>query len=77
MLLLVISRMLGLFVNRSTADEKYILLNRENLSSSSQMQLSKKQNVFRIFLLYLSNLHQTFNILKEKVSLLAYVFLKI
>ena len=77
MLLLVISRMLGLFVNRSTADEKYILLNRENLSSSSQMQLSKKQNVFRIFLLHLSNLHQTFNILKEKVSLLAYVFLKI
>ena len=77
MLLLVISRMLGLFVNRSTADEKYILLNRENLSSSSQMQLSKKQNVFRIFLLHLSNLHQTFSILKEKVSLLAYVFLKI
>ena len=40
--LLVISEILGLFVNKSTADDKYYFRNSENLRQSIQMQLSKK-----------------------------------
>ena len=46
MSLLVISEILGLFVNTLTADDKYSLCNRENLLQSIQMQLSKEQKVF-------------------------------
>ena len=38
--LLVICKILGLFVNTLTADEKYSLLNRDNLMQPIQMQLS-------------------------------------
>ena len=41
-LLLVICKILRLFVNRFTADDKYSLLNRDNLMEPIQMQLSEK-----------------------------------
>ena len=47
--LLVISKILGQFVNRLTADDKYSLLNRDNLTQPIQMQLSKKQKTFSQF----------------------------
>ena len=42
----MICKILGLFVNRLTADDKHSLLNRENLTRSVQMQLSQKQKTF-------------------------------
>ena len=47
--LLVISVILGHFVNTLTADDKYFLRNRKNLPQSIQMQLSKKQKTFWTF----------------------------
>ena len=46
MSLLVISEILGLFLNTLTTDEKYSLRNSENLSESIKMQLSKTQKTF-------------------------------
>ena len=42
--LLAIYKIWGLFVKTLTADDKYSLLNRNNLTEAIQMQLSKKQN---------------------------------
>ena len=41
MSLLVIYKILGVFVNTLTLDDKYSLLNSENLRQTIQMQLSK------------------------------------
>ena len=38
-----------MFVNRLTADDKYSLLNRDNLMEAIQMQLSQKQKAFSQF----------------------------
>ena len=43
---LVVCKILGLFVNLLTADNKYSLLNEDNLKQQIQMQLSNKQRVF-------------------------------
>ena len=42
--------MLGLLVNTLAADEKYPVLNRDNLAIGIQMQLYQKQNTFSEFL---------------------------
>ena len=47
--LLVIHKILRLFVNTFTADDKHYLLNRENLAQRIQMQLSQKQKTFSQF----------------------------
>ena len=44
--LLVICKVLGLFVNTLTADDKYSLLNRDNLTQPIRIQLSPKQKTF-------------------------------
>ena len=44
--LVVISKILGLFLNTLSADDKYSLLKRENSMQPIQMQLSNKQKVF-------------------------------
>ena len=44
--LLVICKILRLFFNRLTADDKYYLLNKDNLTQPIQMQLSQKQKWF-------------------------------
>ena len=49
MSLLVICKILGLFVNTLTADEKYSFFNRDNLTQQTQMQLSKIQKMFSHF----------------------------
>ena len=48
--LLVIRKVYRLFVNILTADDKYSLLNNDNLMQRIQIQLSKKQKVFSRFL---------------------------
>ena len=77
MSLLVTVKILALFVNMLTGDQKYSLRNRENLQQFIQMQLSKKQKVFSDFMLYYWNLHETLNILEKKMTLMAYVFPKL
>ena len=48
--LLLTCKMLGLLVNTLAADEKYPVLNRDNLAIGIQMQLYQKQNTFSEFL---------------------------
>ena len=47
--LLVIHKILRLFLNAFTADDKHYQLNRENLAQRIQMQLSQKQKTFSQF----------------------------
>ena len=43
-----------MFVNTLTADDKYSLLNRENLTQQNRTQLSQKQKAFSEFFLAFS-----------------------
>ena len=45
----MIHKILRLFVNTLTADDKHYLLNRNNLTLPIQMQLSQKQKTFSEF----------------------------
>ena len=45
----MIQKILRLFVNTLTADEKHYLLNRENLTQPIQIQLTQKQKTFSDF----------------------------
>ena len=54
--LLVICKMLRLFINTSTADDKYFLFNGENLTQQIHMQLSEKQKTLSFFFLHFWNL---------------------
>ena len=47
--LLVINRILRLFLNTLTVNDKHYLLNRDNLTQPIQMQLSQKQKTFSEF----------------------------
>ena len=48
----MIQKILRLFVNTLTADDKHYLLNRDNLAQLIQMQLSQKQKTFREFFFF-------------------------
>ena len=56
MSLLVIHKILRVFLNTLTADEKYYLLNRDNLAQPIQMQLSQKQKTFPEFFFFFGSL---------------------
>ena len=43
---LVDMQILGLLVNTFTTDEKYLVLNRKNLTMSIEMELSQKKKTF-------------------------------
>ena len=45
----MIYKILRLFVNTLTADDKHYLLNRDNLTQPIQIQLSQKQKIFSEF----------------------------
>ena len=47
-------KILRLFVNILTVDEKHYLLNRDNLTQAIQMELSQKQKAFSEFLFVFS-----------------------
>ena len=47
--LLVICKILGLVLNTVTADDKYSLLSKDNLTQQIQMQLAKKKSLFICF----------------------------
>ena len=73
----MIQKILWLFVNTLTVDDKHYLLNRDNLTEPIQMQLSKKQKKFsEIFFEFLKSI-LNFKHLPKKMTLIAYVFPKI
>ena len=75
--LLVICKILTLFVNTLTADGKYSLINRDNLTHPIQMQLSQKQKCFTpIFYAFLKSILY-FEHFNKKRILIADVFQKL
>ena len=50
--LLAIHKILRLFVNTLTVDEKRYLLTRDNLTQTIEIQLSGKQKIFLIFFFF-------------------------
>ena len=72
--LLVICKILRLFFNTFTADDKYSLLNRDNLMPPIQMILSQKQKLFLMLLPQFGNQHKISNISKKRMTLIANVF---
>ena len=76
--ILVIHRILRLFVNTLTVNDKDYLLNRENLTQPVQMQLSPKIKTFsEFFLLNFYNLYSILNICQKKMTLIADLLLQI
>ena len=73
----MIWKILGLFVNPFTVNDKYCLLNRGDLLQHFQIQLSKKQKVLSECFLDFLNLNQIFNIFEKKMTLTSDVFLNL
>ena len=75
----MIFRILGLFVNPLTVDNKYSLLNRDNLQQHFQMQLSqKRKKICEIFFAF-PKLRFNFEHFqkKKKMTLIADIFLNL
>ena len=72
--LLVICKILRLFPNTLSADIKYSLFKRDNLTQPIQMQVIRKQNFFLNFLLHFSNLAEISNTFLKNMTLIADVF---
>ena len=70
-------KIFGLFLNTLTADDKFSLLNRDNLLQHFQMQLSQKQKIFSEFFLQFGNLDSILNIFKKQMTLIADVSLNL
>ena len=79
LLIPVQAKILGLFVNTLTADDKFSLLNRGRLLQHVRMQLSQNLKNFTefFFFFHFPNLYSILNILKKKVTLIADVFLNL
>ena len=73
----LVSEILGLFINTLTANDKYSLRNRENLPPRIHLQLSKKQKCFLNFLPHIRSPNQMLDILNKKMTLKGYVFSKL
>ena len=73
----MISKILGLFVNTLTADDKYSLLNRQTLLQHIQRQLSQKKEIFSQFFLHFANLDLILNMFEKKMTLIADVCLNL
>ena len=69
-------QILGLLVNTLAADEKYPVLNTDNLTIPIQMQLSQKEKTFSEFFVHFWNLSEILNAFKKKRTLRAFVFPK-
>ena len=62
----MITKILRLFVNTLTADDKHYLLNRDNLAKRIQMQLSQKQKTFPEFFLCIFKIYIKFKNFPKK-----------
>ena len=58
--LLVINRILRLFLNTLTVNDKHYLLNRDNLTQSIQMQLYQKQKTLSEFFFLIFKIYMKF-----------------
>ena len=77
MSLLVILKILGLFVNTLTADDKYSLGNRENLRQPIQKELCKKQKPFTAFFAAFLKSTLRFEHFETNMRLVVHVFPKL
>ena len=75
--MLVICKILRLFVNTLTDDDKYCLLYRDNLTQPIQILLSLQQKTFSLF--FSAPLKSTLNLehFQERMTVIAYVFPKL
>ena len=62
----MIHKILRLFVDTLTVNDKHYLLNRDNLPQAIQMQLSQKQKTFSEFFVIFLNSILNFKILTKK-----------
>ena len=75
--MLVLCKMLGLFVNTLTDDDKFSLLYRDNLTQPIQIPLSQKQKTFsQFFSPYLKSI-LNFEDFQKNMTLIADVFPKL
>ena len=73
-----VSGMRNLFPNTLSANSRYSLHNRDNLTESIEMQLSRKQKTFSEFFSAFLKASLNFNIFKEKkMTLIADIFPKL
>ena len=70
-------KILKLFLNTLTADDKYSLLNRGNLTQQIQMLLSQKQGNFYELCFAFFKSTSNFENFQKKMTVIAYVFLNI
>ena len=75
--MLVLCKILGLFVNTLTEDDKYCLLYRENLTQPIQILLSHKQKTFSQSLSAFLKSTLNFEHFQKKMTLIADVFPKL
>ena len=75
--LLLTCKILGLLVNTLAADEKYPVLNRDNLAIPIQMQLSQKQKTFSRFFAAFLKFRLILNILSKNMTLIDFVMSKL
>ena len=75
--LLVTCKVLTLFVNTLTADDKYSLLSRDNLMQPIQMHLSQNQKTFSKLLCAIFKCTLNFQHFFKKMTLIAFVFPKL
>ena len=68
---LVTSEFYRLFVNTLTPDDKYSRRYMQIFWQQLQTALSQKEKIFFDFLLHFWNMHEIWNILKQKQSILA------
>ena len=73
----VICKISRLFPNTLSADDKYSLLNRDNLTQPIQILLSQKQKTFSQFFSEFLKSTLSLMIFKQKITLIADVFLRL
>ena len=75
--MLVLCKILRLFVNTLTDDDKYSLLYRDNLTQPIQILFSQKQKTFSEFFSAFSKSKLNFEHFQKKMTLIADVFSKL
>ena len=71
--LLVTYKVLRLFFNTPTADDKYSSLSRDNSMQPIQMRLSQKQKTFSLFFCAIFKSTSNFENFQKKLTLITYV----
>ena len=75
--MLVLCKILGLFLNTLTDDDKYSFLCRDNLTQPTQILLSQKQKTFSGFFSAFLKFTLNFEHFQKKMTLIADVFPKL